>query len=43
MFVSNLAFNHQHYIDTAKIAIFIASLLAAILGILIILMINKKR
>jgi NhaA family Na+:H+ antiporter len=43
MFVSNLAFGHQGYVDTAKIAIFIASLLAGISGILISFAINIKK
>lgn len=42
MFVSNLAFEQQTYIDTAKIAILIASLIAGILGITAILCFNKK-
>ncbi|MDR0754909.1 MAG: Na+/H+ antiporter NhaA [Prevotellaceae bacterium] len=43
MFVSNLAFEHQSYTDTAKIAILISSLLAGILGIAATLSTKKRR
>ncbi|MDR2292952.1 MAG: Na+/H+ antiporter NhaA [Prevotellaceae bacterium] len=43
MFVSNLAFDNQTYTDTAKIAIFISSLLAGILGIAATLSTKKRR
>ncbi|MDR2064640.1 MAG: Na+/H+ antiporter NhaA [Prevotellaceae bacterium] len=43
MFVSNLAFEHQSYTDTAKIAILISSLIAGILGITAILATKKRR
>jgi NhaA family Na+:H+ antiporter len=43
MFVSNLAFEHQTYTDTAKIAIFISSLIAGILGITATLLKVKKQ
>ncbi|MDR1347068.1 MAG: Na+/H+ antiporter NhaA [Prevotellaceae bacterium] len=43
MFVSNLAFEHQSYTDTAKIAILISSAIAGILGIAATLSAKKKR
>ncbi|MDR0763794.1 MAG: Na+/H+ antiporter NhaA [Bacteroidales bacterium] len=43
MFVSNLAFEHQGYTDTAKIAIFISSLIAGILGIMAMLATKKRK
>lgn len=42
MFVSNLAFEQQSHIDTAKIAIFVASVIAGIIGILVILLTKKN-
>ncbi|MDR0421205.1 MAG: Na+/H+ antiporter NhaA [Prevotellaceae bacterium] len=43
MFVSNLAFEHQSYTDTAKIAILISSLVAGILGVTATLSTKKKK
>ncbi|MDR1985135.1 MAG: Na+/H+ antiporter NhaA [Prevotellaceae bacterium] len=43
MFVSNLAFEHQGYVNIAKITIFISSLVAGILGIIVIVATNKAK
>jgi len=43
MFVANLAFANQAYIDTAKIAIFVASITTGVLGSLYICLIKKQK
>ena len=43
MFVANLAFANQAYIDTAKIAIFVASITTGVLGSLYICLMKKQK
>lgn len=43
IFIALLAFDNQEYIDTAKISIMIASLVAAVVGLIVLKLILKKR